>query len=232
MKLSIKSIIISALIPLGAFASEPASSIVSADAGADVVSRYVWRGTDFGNAPAIQPWGEVSAMGVAIGAWGSYSFSETADTESDLYISYSHSIGDISVGVAVTDYYYPSTFAEGEGSSSSVFESDNHLLEGSLSISTPWATGLVAYNFYNDDDNSTYLRLGVPLTAGETSIELFGGAATGTSAWYGNTDASFVDVGVTLSKDLKFGDSALPISTSLILNPSSKLTHIVFGLSL
>ena len=35
-------------------AAVPATA-VEFDIGADVVSRYVWRGTDFGNSPAIQP---------------------------------------------------------------------------------------------------------------------------------------------------------------------------------
>ena len=42
--------------------------------GADIVSRYIWRGYDFGNSPAIQPNLFFSLRGLNIGAWGSYSF--------------------------------------------------------------------------------------------------------------------------------------------------------------
>lgn len=69
--------------------------------GADIMSRYIWRGYDYGNSPAIQPNIYFSWRGLNIGAWGSYSFAghtamlndtTTVDmgnyTEMDLYISY------------------------------------------------------------------------------------------------------------------------------------------------
>jgi len=42
--------------------------------GADVVSSYVWRGTDYGDSPAIQPNLSYTfpGIGVVVGAWGSY----------------------------------------------------------------------------------------------------------------------------------------------------------------
>ncbi|MEI7490160.1 MAG: hypothetical protein WCK92_02090 [Bacteroidota bacterium] len=42
--------------------------------GADIMSRYIWRGIDFGNSPAIQPSIYFSWRGLNVGAWGSYSF--------------------------------------------------------------------------------------------------------------------------------------------------------------
>ncbi len=71
--------------------------------GADLVSRYVWRGIDFGNSPAIQPNFSFAWKGLSIGAWGTYGFSryniEINDTtmadagnyaETDLYLSYTY----------------------------------------------------------------------------------------------------------------------------------------------
>lgn len=71
--------------------------------GADLVSRYVWRGYDYGNSPAIQPNLNFSWGGLAFGAWGSYAFSghsvQVNDTlmenlgsfsEIDLYLSYTY----------------------------------------------------------------------------------------------------------------------------------------------
>jgi len=71
------------------------------DFGADLMSRYIWRGYDFGNSPAIQPSLSFSWKGLAIGTWGSYGFSkytipvnDTVDmdaghyAEVDFYISY------------------------------------------------------------------------------------------------------------------------------------------------
>lgn len=69
--------------------------------GADIMSRYIWRGYDFGNSPAIQPNIYFSWRGLNIGAWGSYSFApyhamlnDTTEvnmgtyTELDMYLSY------------------------------------------------------------------------------------------------------------------------------------------------
>ncbi|MEI6455176.1 MAG: hypothetical protein WCO93_02715 [bacterium] len=71
--------------------------------GADIMSRYIWRGYDYGNSPAIQPNIYFSWEGLNIGAWGSYAFTsrsmEVDDTtivnlgnysECDLYISYTY----------------------------------------------------------------------------------------------------------------------------------------------
>lgn len=71
--------------------------------GADLMSRYIWRGIDYGNSPAIQPNIYFSWKGLNIGAWGSYAFarqsirvndSVTVEagnySEMDLYISYTY----------------------------------------------------------------------------------------------------------------------------------------------
>lgn len=71
--------------------------------GADFVSRYIWRGYDYGNSPAIQPNLAFSWKGLSIGAWGSYAFAQHSIqindttiedaghyTEMDLYISYTY----------------------------------------------------------------------------------------------------------------------------------------------
>jgi hypothetical protein len=47
---------------------------VTLNFGADVMSRYIWRGIDFGNSPAVQPSLFLSWRGLNVGAWGSYSF--------------------------------------------------------------------------------------------------------------------------------------------------------------
>ena len=60
------------------------------DLGADVVSSYVWRGTQFGSGAHIQPWVSLSTGDLEVGAWGS--FPTTANgggNELDLYASYS-----------------------------------------------------------------------------------------------------------------------------------------------
>src|SRR6056297_1976031 len=77
----------------------------SVSVNADLVSRYVWRGVDYGNSPAIQPGIEYANGNFAFGTWGSYSTSSnTGGLEADLYTSYSFGFG---LSIGVTDYYFP-----------------------------------------------------------------------------------------------------------------------------
>jgi len=73
------------------------------------MSRYVWRGLDYGASPSIQPNIELGFGNFAIGAWGAYTTSFTTTNilgiqVMDLYASYT--IADI-ITVAVTDYFFP-----------------------------------------------------------------------------------------------------------------------------
>ncbi|MFH0893713.1 MAG: hypothetical protein V2A54_04695 [Bacteroidota bacterium] len=76
----------------------------SVNATADFMSRYVWRGTDFGASPSIQPTLSFTNGKFELGAWGAYAtFSNY--TETDLYAKYSFK----GFTVALTDYYIPTS---------------------------------------------------------------------------------------------------------------------------
>ena len=123
------------------------------DLGADVYNRYVWRGTDFGNTPAIQPSISYSAGNFEVGAWGSWSVTGASGAnENDLYATYS--LGDFSF--TVTDYFFPSYnndqfFEYGEHGS--------HTIEASAGYSYQNLSVLAAMNVLgNDTDNSKYIE--------------------------------------------------------------------------
>ena len=82
-------------------------SAIPADAGvgfgADVVNRYVWRGTDFGNAVTVQPGMSISHGNIEVGAWSSWAISGGGANENDLYASFSSG----PIGITLTDYYFP-----------------------------------------------------------------------------------------------------------------------------
>ena len=75
---------------------------VEASFGADVVSNYVWRGQDLGNA-AVQPSLSVTYKGLSLGVWGSYGLVDSDDTK-ELDFTASYSSGGFTV--AVTDYWF------------------------------------------------------------------------------------------------------------------------------
>ena len=176
--------------------------------GADVVSRYVWRGTDYGNAAAVQPSIETTIGPVALGAWGSWSISpgpaDASGNECDLYAS--TTVGP--VGLTLTDYFFP-VYAGID----SLLNLDIHVFELSAGADVGPVSILAAANVSGDDDNSTYLEL----TYGALSLGLGNGAYS--------TDGEFapVSLGISASRD--------NFSASYIINPDQETSFLVFGVN-
>jgi len=176
--------------------------------GADVVSRYVWRGTDYGNAAAMQPSIETTIGPVALGAWGSWSISpgpaDASGNECDLYAS--TAVGP--VGLTFTDYFFPAY-----AGTDSLLNLDIHVFELSAGADVGPVSVLAAANVSGDDDNSTYLEL----TYGAFSLGLGNGAYS--------TDGEFapVSIGVSASRD--------NFSASYIINPDQETSFLVFGVN-
>lgn len=80
---------------------------VKVELGADLYSRYVWRGTQYGgNSPSFQPSLSASYGNFVINAWGAYSLGGiNSSQEMDLSLSYSF-LNDV-VTAVITDYYFP-----------------------------------------------------------------------------------------------------------------------------
>ena len=77
-------------------------SIPKINVTADVMSRYIWRGADYGNAPSIQPTLSYTNGGFEIGIWNSFSTTGSY-AENDPYIKYTFK----NVSIALTDYFIP-----------------------------------------------------------------------------------------------------------------------------
>ena len=175
--------------------------------GADVVSRYVWRGVDFGESMSVQPSLSFSAGGFEVGSWGSYSYAPLSSgaNEHDIWASYSFG----SVSLMLTDYYFPNGGSE------------------SFPIS-----GLFGAFIHNDPETSTYLEIGYPLSVDGADLSFFAGATLAETAFYGTEGAGLISVGVSASKEVTVTESfALPISVSYILNPNAQRTFLTFGVS-
>jgi hypothetical protein len=218
--------------------------------GADLVSRYVWRGLNLGGAtPHIQPFMEYSfgETGLAIGAWGSYGLGVGyAGAEADLYLSYSPVDW---LNFTVTDYFFPSD-EPFEANDYFNYNSDEtgHTIEAMITLggfeSFPlYAT--FAMNLYGQDGinaegekyNAKYLELGYTGAFNEYEFAAFAGLALdnpntdeGGSGWYGDS-AGLINLGITMSKEYKIFEKNLPVSSSLIFNPEAGNIYLVFGIS-
>ena len=205
-----------------AAAGWPAAAPAEIGLGADVVSRFVWRGADFGDAVSVQPGIAWSKEALEIGAWSSWAISGSGANENDLYVTYS--VGQVSV--TVTDYYYPVRGAPGDFFNFSD-EDEVHILEASAGVDLGMASVMAAFNFLGDADDSYWVEASVPLAAlsGDVEVGLTVGAGNGV---YTNDGAAEGDPGlVSISLDVSDGD----YFASYILNPDLETTFLVFGRS-
>ena len=207
---------------------------VPADAGvgfgADVVNRYVWRGTDFGNAVSVQPGMSISHGNVEVGAWSSWAITDGGANENDLYASFSSG----PIGITLTDYYFPTQDFnddpdEGEVKTDDAFfsysdEDGVHWLEISASLAPDGVplSALVAYNVSGDADKSFWAEATYDLgEMEETAVSVTVGFGNG--FYTTTTDPALVSVGLNMSKGDCFA--------SYILNPDKESTFLVFGKS-
>jgi len=244
-------LIFAALMPLSTNAQD--SSKVTFNSGADIMSRYVWRGTDFGASPSIQPTISLAACNFTFGVWGAFAtnnFSQAQET--DLFLTYTW---NDKVDITITDYFFPN---ETPGAFNNYFEYNDtltgHIFEGTIkwkgTEDLPLSL-LVATNVYGADARhangklfySTYLELCYSGTCGNTNYDLFAGFTPNkpsdddmqagiTRGFYGNT-MGFVNTGIKVKKDIRITDQfTLPVSTSFIVNPMAENVFLVFGFTL
>ncbi len=205
------------------------------DLGADLVSRYVWRGSDFANSPSIQPYANYSIGGFKAEIWSAFSTNRDYQ-EVDMILSYQ--IGEIFT-VMFTDYFFPSDTILNNKFFEFGKDKTGHLMEGTVlfeGTSSVPVSASVNYNFYGDDpDKSWYFELGYSGMHKSVNYELFVGATPGKGVYMpdGSDGFNVVNVGATLSKEIKITDHfSLPVSGSLIINPQAGNIFFVFGVSL
>jgi len=195
---------------------------------ADFVSRYVWRGTDFGNSVAIQPDVELSVKNFTIGAWGSSSINNLSFLETDLFTSYKI----WKLKFSCWDYFFMNT----DSVKNNYFEYSANKTKHDLSFETEFLLSeeiplkfLAAYNFYGADSlHSTYLE--ISYKSNNSPVVLFAGFTTG-NGWYGN-QSGFVNLGIVVTKECKISDNySIPFFCKLVINPQKQNLHIVAGIT-
>lgn len=226
-----------ALLFVLAFLATPSAVFAqSFSLGADFVSRYVWRGYDFGESLSAQPALTFSSGGFEIGAWGSYAIAGEGGgaNELDLWLGYSIELSNsASVSFGVTDYHFPAPgseyfdFDDGEGA---------HVIEPYVSFTGPETFPVTLYgamNVYNDEDNSLYVEASVPFEVEGVELGLTAGVIANESAYYGTEGFALVNLGLSASKEIPISSVfSLPVFVSYIINPDLERAYLVFGISL
>ena len=206
---------------------------VTANVGADLVSGYVWRGQDLGNA-AIQPNLSLNYRGLSLSAWGSVGLVSEDVKELDLTLGYA--TGDFSV--SLTDYWFntnPKYFDYAAHSTVHVFEAQIGYDFGILDIN--WYTNFAGADGVNEEGDraySSYIQLTVPFTLDGLEWEAELGATPWATSFYAEADGFTVcDVALKAYKDFKISDAvSIPVFAKIAWNPATEGAHFVFGLSL
>ena len=228
--------------------------------GADLVSRYLFRGKDFGNSPAIQPNVAFSVAGFKICAWGSYGFVPYSQKVNDStvvnmgnYAEFDPSLCYTLKGftLSVTDYFFPNGLTQNKNN---YFDyrsnTTGHSFELSLAYSGPdkfpvqLFAGTMIYGADKGKDAdgtwglgtknnySTYFEAAYPFTVKGIGIKPFIGGIPFGSGWYGPT-AGIINTGITVSKTIQVTkDFGIPVYASVVANPQTQCIFFVFGLTL
>ena len=192
----------------------------SQDFGADIVSSYVWRGTQFGSGAHIQPYMELGSGNFTAGVWGSFPTSaKGGGNELDLYLGYDFG----PVALTVTNYTFPGeggNYADGEG----LFDGDYTELAASTSI-----MGVDLSAGYFTEVEALYVELG--FSTGAVDIAIGYGDDQG-NGWYADGGSGIVNMSFSGSKEIQISENySLPVFGSFILNPEAETAFLVFGIS-
>lgn len=216
------------------------------DLGTDLMSRYVWRGTDFGRSSSVQSYLAWSAGNFEIGAWGAFTTNGFNYQETDLYISYT--MADM-FSLIITDYFFPDDDADNNNYFEYTDTLTGHIIELSAGFkgtdNIPFSL-MAAVNVYGADakksngDNaySAYIELGYSGNCRGTDFDVFLGFTpnkadtdAGEAGFYADSPG-IVNFGITAHKEIKISERySLPVSCSLITNPQAENIFLVFGFS-
>ena len=157
------------------------------DVGADIMSRYVWRGGAYSNGPSIQPYMSYATGGFEVGFWGAYANDMLAD-ELDFYAS--ASLGP--VALTLTNYIFPDITTGGR---TRYFESG--IWEGMVGLELGPLSLTGAYFF---EDGDTYISAGIPL--GDVGFTL----SLGDGFYTESGDMEIMEIGASYGKEKKIKD--------------------------
>ena len=222
----------------------PAQKRVEASLSATLVSKFMWRGVEDGNA-AIQPELNVAWRGFYINLWGSHGLMNNtgenwAVNELDVNIGWEYKgltigLGDefITWGTSPPKYFY---FKQG----------GNHVLEATIGydwgfFAAQWYTNISGTpECYEDEKGrlrhayASYLELSAPFRLGGLDWEaLVGIVPYNSHDWYEGANSFCVNqLSLKVSKDLSVSKSfQLPIFGQLVVNPVLNQVNFVLGLS-
>ena len=241
--------IVAMLLPMGICAQNGFTASVEAD----LVSHYMWRGSDCGGI-SIQPTFSLGWNGLSLSAFGNAGFDSSDTKEINLTLGYEYS----GFSVGVTDYW-----ASGIDPNNRYFffEKDGaHKLEASLGYRCEFFSLTANTIFFGNDYKvngeraySTYIEASVPFELGGVNWNVTAGMCPFQSAGYLEEKereillgtetyevphffyaegAACVCASVRATKELDLGFSQIPVFAEFHANPYLQTAQMVFGVTI
>ena len=207
---------------------------VETQLSSDVVSTYVWRGQDLGNA-SLQPTLGIAWKGLSLSAWGSVGIARAEDMK-ELDLTLQYTTGGLTLGIvdywndtADKRYLYYQTHGTGHA-----FEGFVGYDFGPLSLS--WQTIFAGNDGKNNQGNraySSYAELLVPFRLASCDWQATVGLTPYATTLYGTTGFAVTNLSLRASKAVKLTDQfSLPLFAQLMANPCSGKLFFVFGITI
>lgn len=219
----------------GTTIAQEKESDFSVNVGGDIVSSYIWRGTECGGI-SMQPSVSVEWKGLSLSAWGSYGFNASDTKEFDLTLGYG--IGGFSV--SITDYYfaYPGIdnkyFHYGKDETAHVFEGQIGYDFDFLALN--WYTNFAGADGVKNDDGdmaySSYFSVSAPFELGKIDWEAEVAVVPWKTSLYGNDGFALTNISLKATKPIKISDEySLGLFSQAIWNPTLEGGYLVMGMS-
>ena len=241
--------LVSVVVPMGVSAQDKAETYLDAD----IVSHYMWRGTDMGGI-SIQPEMSVKWKGLKVKADGNVGFESTDTKELNVSLGYER----FGFNVGVKDYW-----VSGVDENNLYFnykERGAHRLEGNIGYTCKYGS-LQAYTMFWGNDfkingkraYSTYVELNVPFKLGGVDWNLGVGGTPFESAGRKETTTEHTDKGDILhnkyyfyyaegpacvmaslraTKTLDLSFTQLPVYVEFHTNPYLQTAQLLFGMTI
>ncbi len=225
--------LLSGVMPLKVKAQDKTEARV----GADLVSSYIWRGSNCGGV-SFQPNMTVAYKGLSLTAWGSIGIDKKDTKELDFTLGYS--TGRMSL--ALTDYWFDYSKDVYSEAKNKYFQYDahstQHVFEGTLGynfgpLAVSWNTNFAGADYRKENGKlaySTYVEFKKPFKIGDLDFT----AEVGLTPWKGAYADKFnvTNIGLGASKAIKITDSfSLPTFAKLTFNPYTEGAYFVFGIN-
>ncbi|MBQ6433198.1 MAG: hypothetical protein IJJ94_04565 [Bacteroidaceae bacterium] len=212
-------------------ATAEAQDKLQASLGADLVSQYIWRGQDLGDA-SLQPSLGIGWQGLSLSVWGSVGITDPRDTkELDLTLGYAYE----GFNVGVTDYWFSngSYFKYKAHQTTHVWEANLGYDFGFLNVQ--WYTNFAGDDGVNKDGEraySSYLELSAPFRLGNFDWTATLGAVPYATTLYGANGFCVTNVSLRATKDFVIKERYhLPLFVGLTANPRSEKLYLLLGAS-